>query len=121
MSDLLKAAEEGNFREVKRFIESGADAHERNLYKNQRDVTELHMAVQSGSLEMVKYLVEHGAKVANEDRGAHDSILWQACVKGNDVIVDYLLQHGAAEDLNTQAGCSPLLEACFLGHTAVVQ
>ena len=44
-----------------------------------------------------------------------------ACVNGNDVIVDYLLQHGAIEDLNTQAGSFPLHVACMIGHTAVLQ
>ncbi len=122
MSELLKAVEEGNFREVKRLIESGADVNERSWYKDRWDVTALHSAVRSGSLEAVKYLVDHGAKVTREDCRGIYSVLWLACVNGNDVIVDYLLQHGAIEDLNTQGGMSsPLSEACFKGHTAVVQ
>ena len=124
MSELLKAVEEGNFREVKRLIESGVDVNERSLYKDMWGNTALHFAVRSGSLEMVKYLVDHGAKVTREDgsgsRGS-DSLLWWACVEGNDVIADYLLQHGAIEALNTQPECSPLYAACFWGRTAVVQ
>ena len=61
MSELLKAAEAGNFQEVKRIIESGADVNEISLYKNLWIETVLHKAVGSGSLEIVKYLVEHGA------------------------------------------------------------
>ena len=115
MSELLQAVREGNFREVKRLIESGVDV------KILKDVTALFLAVRSNSLEMVKYLVNHGAKVTREDcRGGH-SVLLLACCLGNDVIVDYLLQHGAIEDLNTQAWRSPLSAACFWGHTAVVQ
>ncbi len=70
---------------------------------------------------MVKYLIEHGAMVTREDCRGGDSVLRLACFMGNDVIVDYLLQHGAIEDLNTQAGSSPLYDACFFGNTAVVQ
>ena len=126
MSELLQAVEEGNFREVKRLIESGVDVNERSLYKDKWDKTALHTAVRSGSLETVKYLVEHGAKVTREDCHGIDSVLWRACANGNHVIVDYLLQHGAIEDLNTQGICplfthSPLLVACAFGHTAVVQ
>ncbi len=121
MSELLKAVEEGNFREVKRLIESGADVNERNWHKNLGDETALQLAVRSDSLEMVKYLVDHGAKVTREDCRGVRSVLWSACLEGNHVIVDYLLQHGAIEDLNTQAWSSPLYTACSWGHTAVVQ
>ena len=121
MSELLKAVEEGNFREVKRLIESGVDVNERSLYKDMWGNTALHLAVGSGSLEMVKYLVEHGAKVTREDCPGRDSVLWCACFKGNHVVVDYLLQHEAIEDLNTQAGRSLLSVACIWGRTEVVQ
>ena len=121
MSELLKAVEEGNFREVKRLIESGADVNGRCLHKNVRDETALHLAVKYDSLEMMKYLVDHGAKVTREGCPGSDSLLWWACFKGNHVIVDYLLQHGAMEDLNTHARSAPLSIACNWGHTAVVQ
>ncbi len=121
MSELLTAVEEGRFREVKRFIESGADVNEINWHRNLGDVTALQVAVGSDSLEVVKYLVEHGAKVTREDCRGDDSVLSRACFKGNYVIVDYLLQHGAIEDINTHAGSSSLYTACSFGHTAVVQ
>ena len=121
MSELLKAVEERNFREVKRLVESGADVNEINSHKNLGVVTALYFAVASDSLEIVKYLVDHGAKVTREGCPGSDSLLWWACLKGNHVIVDYLLQHGAIEALNTKAGRSSLYTACFWGHTAVVQ
>ena len=123
MSELLKAVEEGNFQEVKRLIESGADVNGRCLHKNLGEETALHVAVRSGSLEMVKYLVEQGAnyKVTREDHRGHHSVLWTACFRGNDVIVDYLLEHGAIEDLSRQVEKSPLRAACLMGRTAVVQ
>ncbi len=121
MSELLKAVQERNFREVKRLVESGADVNEINSHNNLGDVTALYFAVASDSLEIVKYLVDHGAKVTREDCRDANSVLWKASHKGNDVIVDYLLQHGATEDLNTKAGSSSLYTACCWGHTAVVQ
>ena len=121
MSELLKAVEEGNFQEVKRLIESGADVNGRCLHENLGNETALHVAAKSGSLEMVKYLVEHGAKVRREDYHGPNSVLWLACARGNHVVVDYLLQHGAIEDLNARVLNSPLYTACSRGHTAVVQ
>ncbi len=122
MSELLNAAEAGNFQEVKRLIESGADVNGRGSHNDQSNDTPLYMAVESGSLEVVKYLVEHGAKVTREDCGGHESVLWLACWLQNDVILDYLLQHGAIADINTQTnGSSPLFIACLLGCTAVVK
>ncbi len=79
------------------------------------------MGVRSGSLEIVKYLIERGAKVTREDCRGTYTVLYLACSQGHDVIVDYLLQHGATEDLNTQNENSLLFIACQRGHTAVVQ
>ena len=121
MSELLKAAEAGNFQEVKRIIASGADVNERSLYKNLSIETVLHKAVGSGSLEIVKYLVEHGAKVTREDCRDRNAVLSLACFVGNHVIVDYLLQHGAIVDLNRQVESSLLFKVCSWGHTTVVQ
>ena len=121
MSELLKAAEAGNFQEVKRIIQSGADVNEISLYKNLWTETVLHKAVGSGSLEIVKYLVEHGAKLTRQDCRGQDAVLSLACFVGNQVIVDYLLQHGAIVDLNRQVGSSLLFKACSWGHTADVK
>ena len=82
----------------------------------------IHNAVKFGSLEMVKYLVEHGAELTNEENLNMSTILFLACEGGNVSVVDYLLQHGAIKDLNNwKFRKSPLRIACEKGHTVVVQ
>ena len=151
MSELLRAARAGNVQEVKRLIESGADANGRSLYKNLRNETPLHVAASSGSLEMVKYLVEHGADINCKTTFNHTA-LHKAVRSGSSEVVQYLVEHGAKvtrEDCRgrhtvlwwacdkgnhiiveylLQHGAivdlnthSPLFVACFQGHTAVVQ
>ncbi len=114
---LHNAVRSGSMEIVKYLVEHSADNNSGFL----DDENALYLAASSGSLEIVKYLVEHGAKVTRENCRGRDTILWWACFKGNHVIVDYLLQRGAIEDLNTQVEDSPLSVACRWGHTAVVQ
>ena len=59
--------------------------------------------------------------MTREDCRGQDAVLSLACFVGNQVIVDYLLQHGAIVDLNRQVGSSLLFKACSWGHTAVVK
>ncbi len=121
MSQLLKAVEEGNFREVKRLIESGADTNGRNLYKNQKDVTALHVAVRSGSLEMVKYLVEHGADM-NCKNILNVTALHVAVHSGSLEIVKYLVEHGAKVTREDCRGWDTILwRACFNGNDVIVE
>ncbi|CAB4041140.1 D Chain D, Coupling Of Remote Alternating-access Transport Mechanisms For Protons And Substrates In The, partial [Paramuricea clavata] len=119
MSQLLTAATEANFQEVKRLVESGDDVNE----KHDDGRTVLHYAVSANSLKIVKYLVEHGAEVINLHTHGSDTILFLACEKGNESIVDYLLQNGATKDINKYGDdrVSPLSIASEKGHTAVVQ
>ena len=81
----------------------------------------IHNAVKFGSLEMVKYLFEHGAELTNEENLDMVTILYMACEGGSASVVDYLLQHGAIKDVNNWKLNSSLRIACRKGHTAVVQ
>ena len=81
----------------------------------------IHNAVKFGSFEMIKYLVEHGAELTNEENLNIPTILFLACEGGNASIVDYLLQHRAFKDVNNWKLSSPLAVACQKGHTTVVQ
>jgi ankyrin repeat protein len=152
MSGILRAAGTRNLQEVKGLVESGADVNEKDdndnavLYyailsgslemvkyliehgadvncENNGNGSPLHCAAELSSLEVVKYLVQRGAMVTAEDIQSQDTVLFLACKMGNDLIVDYLLQHGAARDID---GCdggpySPLSIGCCKGHTSVVQ
>ena len=87
MSEFLKAVEEGNFQEVKRLIESGADVNERSLYKNKGKETALHVAVRSGSLEMVKYLVELGADINSKSTPSETLLIYNVDIRKELVLV----------------------------------
>ncbi len=93
MSELVDAAVEQNFQEVKRLVESGADVNQGNSY----DTTALHCVAQSGSLEIVKYLAEHGADV-NCKNWRNETALQYAAKSGSLEIVEYLVENGA--DMN---------------------
>ncbi|CAB4017821.1 ankyrin repeat, partial [Paramuricea clavata] len=149
---VLRASKAGNFQEVKRFVESGGDVKEKDdndntvlhyaacsgsleIVKyvvergaevnclNVSNTTPLHYGVNCGSLEMVKYLIERGAMVTSEHKQGNWTVLYLACYKGNHLIVDYLLQHGAIKDIDSydDGQPSPLSVTCIHGHTAVVQ
>ncbi len=111
------AATSDSLEIVKYLVKHGADINCQNMWH----VTALHCAVRTSSLEVVKYLVENGAKVKRPDFGGQDTVLWYACANGNDLIIDYLFQHGAKEDLNTRHENSLLRIACSRGCTAIVQ
>ncbi len=113
----MRAAKARNFQLMKRLVESGADVNE----KDDHNTTVLHYAARFGSLEMVKYLVEHGAVVTTEHKKGQSTVLYSACDNGDDLLVDYLLRHGAIQDIDDHEPHSPLSIACSKGHTAVVK
>ena len=99
MSDnnIVKAAAELNFEEIKRLVECGADVNEKNLNES----TALHCAAQHGSLEMVQYLVEHNADI-NCKNWRNETALHYAVKSGSLEVVIYLVEHGAGvNDINT--------------------
>ncbi|XP_028400660.1 uncharacterized protein LOC114523825 [Dendronephthya gigantea] len=113
------AIKEGNLEELRSLVESGVDVNR----KVTQELSWLHLAAQFGSLDIVKYLVEHGGKVTSEDNSFRETVLHSACRGGNDAIVQYLLQHGAAKDINKKnpPGLTPLNIACSEDHTTVAQ
>ena len=121
MSELLKAVEEGNFQEVKRLIESGADVNRRNLYKNQRNVTALHTAVKFGFLEIVKYLLERSANINCKNEWG-ETVVHVAVESGSLEMVKYLVEHGGAKVAGEQCnrGNTVLSSACAHGNDLIV-
>ena len=114
------AVESGAFSTVKYLIEQGARVNCKNDFEH----TALHYASIYGSLEMVKYLVRHSANITSEDKNGSETVLYRACENGNDLVVEYLLQHGAIQDIdkcNEKKWTSPLRVSCLAGHTRVVR
>ncbi len=67
----------------------------------------LHMAAYAGNMEAVKLLVELGADV-NALGDMHYTPLHYAARKGHDDVYDYLIANGAATDIVSQFGTTPL-------------
>ncbi|MEM2677506.1 MAG: ankyrin repeat domain-containing protein, partial [Thermofilaceae archaeon] len=63
MSELHKAAEEGDLQRVKKLVENGANVNAKDEYGS----TPLYLAVLNGHLELARFLVEKGANVNAKD------------------------------------------------------
>ena len=116
---LHHAVEAKSLEIVKYLVEHGADVN----CKTERRATALHFAVTTGSLEMAKYLVENGAKVTTKQSRGATTVLYWACKEGNESIVDFLLQHGAKEDIHVcdRFGRSCFTKACHDGNAALCE
>lgn len=88
---LLEAASRGDFEEVKRMLDYGADP---NL-ANDDGLTALHQACIDECDDIAELLVEHGANIDAEDRELWTPLHASAAC-GNVSMVEYLVDHGAS-------------------------
>jgi ankyrin repeat protein len=116
-AQLIVAARAGNLEEVKRLIEE---------VKIPIDVTDpgsndtpLMIAISTGNLDIVKYLVDHGANL--EAKNYSDNTILGIAVLGKHFdIVEYLVEHKA--NVNTpQLGRTPLALAAEVGSLEIVR
>ncbi len=140
---LLLAAEKGHFETFKYLAGNGADLGD----KNNLDKGVIHLAAASGSLDIVKYLIEHSATtmaLVNQTARSFGTPIHQASFGGHLDIVKHLSQNGA--NINSQesfrtfnifsdasplpfqiqsfsifSDASPLHLAAFNGHLEVVK
>ena len=78
----------------------------------------LHHAADSGSKDIVRWLVRFEASVNVQNKHEQETPLHRAAFKGYPDVVDYLLKEGA--DVNANGGDSPLHWAVYGGHTNIV-
>ena len=100
------------------------------LVKNLVKQTDIVMAVDSinsllaaaaeGRLDIVKYLVEHGADVTAYDQLGIDAVQ-KAAEKGHLAVVQYLVEQGAEPDAPGYGGTTALVLATQFGHLEVVK
>ena len=114
---LWMASFNGQLDEVKAALAQGADAN----FRGKGGVTPLVAAARNGYLDIVKYLVEHGAEVDKRDNVREKSALLAAAFKAHYDVAQYLIEHGA--DVNAQAvnGWTPLHDAAFVGDFKTVK
>jgi ankyrin repeat protein/mannitol/fructose-specific phosphotransferase system IIA component (Ntr-type) len=112
---IFRAADSGFVQDVKYFIEQlGIDVNVKGMY----GCTPLHWAVdRCESLEVVQYLVAHGADINMEDNDG-DTPLVRAASHGSLDVVQYLVSLGA--DVNAK-GTKPINAAASHGNWEIVK
>jgi len=58
-------------------------------------LTALHYAAQNGDIDIIRYLVEHGADISAQDYEQSRSVIHFAAQNGNIECIKYLTEHGA--------------------------
>lgn len=122
-STVHNAALQGNVTEMKLLVKQGANINELDKI----GCTPLHWAVYYRYVPLVKYLLEHGAKV---DVQATDE--WSGMLQGNTPlivasyygyypIVELLLKHGADKNIKNKYGYNARMYANEFGHKAVLR
>lgn len=114
---LLDAAKTGDIDKAKRAIISGEAS------PNQADGTDrtaLMIASANGHLELVKVLLQMGAKPILRDRQGYTA-LHSAAENGNDEVVDVLIKAGAPVDANDRTGITPLMLATSASNVECVK
>jgi ankyrin repeat protein len=115
--EIHAAVRTGDLEKVKALLES----HGEWLNKpDQNQKTPLHLALESGHIDMARYLIEQGADINLLDKDK-SSPLHNAAYLGRLEIVDLLLKKGAASlNEGNFRGQTPLHFACEKGYPEVV-
>lgn len=141
-SPLMAAATNGNMEMVQYLVEHGADVNLQNkesypepedspdrrpqmiIYFEDQDNVSFHDypgytalvgAAMTENLDVVKYLVEHGAKVNLQTTEGDTALMW-AAVKKYPAMAKYLLNHGADVNLTNQSGYTALSMVSDVSH-----
>ena len=113
---LRVAAHQGHLDVVRCLVESGADVNARNNCES----TPLMAACYWGHLSVVTYLIDKGAFMDLQYKDAGNTALHDAVKRGHLEMVSQLLARGASQLPNKQ-GLTPLLYACDLRSTEIVE
>jgi len=112
------AARTGNLEMAALLINAGAEV---DATGEAGHTPPLSFAVLFNQLDMIRFLIEKGAEVNVRD-GEGASPLDYAAWQGSLDVVAMLLAHGARlNESATQTGATPINEAAYRGHTAVIQ
>ena len=113
---LRAAAYHGHLDNVRCLVESGADVNVRNT----SEATPLYAACYRGHLNIVSYLIDKGAFIDLQCKDG-STALHVAVEEGHLKIVRVLLALGASQSLANNRDLTPLLHACDLCSTEIVE
>ena len=120
MSELCDAAEAGDFGRVKLLVGQGAEINLTGTFGNTDGVTALAIAAWCNRLDIVRYLVEHGADVDHADAGGGTPLI-DAVSQGHLEVARYLLEQGADSDTDDDDGWTSLHYAAFYDHLEIAK
>jgi ankyrin repeat protein len=116
MDDVWEPAATGDVGEVEQLV--GQDPGLLNA--KEHGFTPLMLASADGRVEVVRWLLDHGATIDERDIGGNTALL-MACDEGQTSVVRLLLGRGAEPTLADQNGWTPLMAASVRGHLEVVR
>ncbi|HHI92372.1 MAG TPA: hypothetical protein ENK04_02490 [Gammaproteobacteria bacterium] len=115
---LYTAAYEGDLDAIKKLVNTGADIHQGKASKGREA---LHLAAMSGHIDVVNYLITHGARIDERDDYGFTALHLAAWRNRVDV-VDYLISQGAdINDHNNSGGYTPLHIAALTGNATLIK
>ena len=117
VTELVKAAEDGDAAETKRLLDAGVDPNAMNADHR----TALIGAAESGKEEVARLLLDHGAKPDVQLPGTGWAPLHIAAFLGHVEVVRALLDHGANINIKNKYDETALLQAAFRGQDEVVK
>lgn len=116
---LHKACKENSLFHVKEILKNKNENEVHCI--DQQGLMPLHIAAKEGNLEIVRLLVESGAKVNARQTTWGVSSLDYACEAGNTPVAEYLIDHGADVTARDLSKWTPLHRGCYSGVLEIVK
>ena len=117
MTAVIAASGQGNYDLVVKLVSK----YNANIHLVDKDyITALMEACRSGNVQLVEFLLKHGAKV-EETASSGVTALWLAAGEGHLEIVKLLLNHGGDANNARSDGITALMVASAGGHVDVVE